>query len=255
MEEEVSGAADPEADFAAGAYAVSAEFYDVLHGAEYRRRALALSGPAAAARVGIVELGAGTGLVTGVLVGASSVPVHAVEPAAAMRTVLLSRLSAAGSAALGRVTVHPCRAQQLALPAQADLAVCFRVFACLPPVERHAVWHSLAGWLLPDGLLLMDRPPAALPAGPERCRVGEARVGSDTYSGWLTERPEHDRIRLDYLYLVHRRGREIRRAEETFHQWPLTDEELDEELTEAGFRREDGCAPDVLRLRRLGRRR
>ncbi|MGK4583961.1 class I SAM-dependent methyltransferase [Kitasatospora sp. HPMI-4] len=237
-----------------GAYAVSAEFYDVLHGAQYRRHALALSGPAAAARVGIVELGAGTGLVTGVLVDASSVPVHAVEPAAAMRTVLLSRLAAAGPEALGRVTVHTCRAQQLDLPARADLAVCFRVIAGLPPAERREVWRALADCLLPGGLLFVDRPPAALPAGPGRRRAGRARVGSDVYTAWLTERTESDRIRLDYLYLVHRRGREIRRARETFHQWPLTDEELARELGEAGFRPQDGRSPDVLRLRRLGRR-
>ncbi|GAA2242779.1 MULTISPECIES: class I SAM-dependent methyltransferase [Kitasatospora] len=232
-------------------YAVSAEFYDVLHGAQYRRQALALRGPAAAARIGIVELGAGTGLVTAVLLGASTVPVHAVEPAAAMRAVLLSRLASAGSEALGRVTVHPCRAQQLGLSAEVDLAVCLRVIACLPPAERREVWHALADWLLPDGLLFVDRPPTALLTGAGRHRVGEARVGADVYTAWLTERPEHDRIRLDYLYLVHRRGREIRRAHETFHQWPLADDELAKELAEAGFDPEDGYRPDLLRLRRL----
>lgn len=75
-----------------GAYTASAEFYDLLHARSYHRHAQALAGPAAAARIGIVEVGAGTGLVTEVLINASIVPVHAVEPAAAMRALLLSRL-------------------------------------------------------------------------------------------------------------------------------------------------------------------
>ncbi|MDH6123993.1 class I SAM-dependent methyltransferase [Kitasatospora sp. GP82] len=232
-------------------YSVSAEFYDVLHGAEYRRSALELAAPAAAARLGIVELGAGTGLVTEVLVSASSVPVHVVEPAAAMRAVLLSRLAAAGPDTLGRVTVHPCPAQQLGLAAQADLAVCLRVIAGLPPVERRSVWHSAATWLLPGGLLLVDRPPRHLPAEPRQRVVGEVRIGIDTYTARLTEHPKGDHVQLDYTYLVRRQGRVIRRAEETFHQWPLTDEELDRELADAGFRLEGEQTPGVLRLRRL----
>ncbi|MFI9272963.1 class I SAM-dependent methyltransferase [Kitasatospora sp. NPDC052896] len=234
-------------------YAVSAEFYDVVHGERYHREALALAGPAAAARVGIVELGAGTGLVTDVLLGASSVPVHAVEPAGPMRAVLLSRLARADPAQRARVTVHPCPAERLGLASRADLAVCLRVIAGLPPDERRAVWRSLAHWLLPGGLLFVDRPPKGLPDAPRSYRLGEARIGADVYSARLSERAEAGRIRLDFSYLVHRDGRLLRRAAETFHQWPLPEAELDRELTAAGFARDGEPVPPLLRLRRLDR--
>ncbi len=240
------------------AYGVSAEFYDILHRAEYQRHAATLAAPAAAAGVGIVELGAGTGLVTEVLARASSVPVHAVEPATAMRSVLLSRLAAADRSVADRVTVHACPAQGIAydLEGQADLAVCLRVIACLSPPERPAVWRALAACLVPDGLLFLDRPPAQLPDGPRRRLLGEARVGSDTYAGWLTECPDGGRIRYAYSYRVHRQGRVVRRAEETFHLWPMTSRALEEELADAGFRLEATASPeaDVLRATRLASR-
>ncbi|OEJ23520.1 hypothetical protein AR457_02385 [Streptomyces agglomeratus] len=237
-----------------GAYALSAEFYDILHAASYRTHAAVLAGPAAAARVGILELGAGTGLVTETLAGASSVPVHAVEPATAMRSVLLSRLAAADGLA-GRVTVHACAAQDLDLAGQVDLVVCLRVIACLPPAERRTVWRTLAGLLVPEGLLFFDRPPARLPAAPRHHVLGEARVGADTYVGHLTEWPEDDRIRYVYTYLVRREDRVVRRAQEAFHLWPMTRPTLDEELAAAGFHVEDGLVQDMLKVRRLPVRR
>ncbi|WP_406385997.1 class I SAM-dependent methyltransferase [Streptomyces sp. NBC_00211] len=233
------------------AYTVSAEFYDLLHARSYHRHAQALAGPAAAARVGIVEVGAGTGLVTDVLIGASCVPVHAVEPAAAMRAVLLSRLHPPAGAFVGdRVTVHSCSAVELSLSGQADLAVCLRMASCLPPHERRALWHSLADLLVPAGLLFLDRPPARLPVRPTRRSLGEVRLGMDTYRGQVTARAEHDRIRCDYAYLVCRQGRVLRRAQETFLLWPLTRQALGAELADAGLVLEGGLPPDLVRVRR-----
>ncbi|MER7465365.1 class I SAM-dependent methyltransferase [Streptomyces sp. NPDC097981] len=233
------------------AYAVSAEFYDLLHSRSYHRHALALAGPAAAARVGIVEVGAGTGLVTDVLIGASCVPVHAVEPAAAMRAVLLSRLHPPAGGSVGdRVTVHACSAVELSLSGQADLAVCLRMASCLPPHERRALWRTLADLLVPGGLLFLDRPPARLPARPARRSLGEVRLGMDTYRGQVTARAEGDRIRCDYTYLVCRQGRVMRRAQESFLLWPLSRQALGAELADAGLALEGELPPDLLRVRR-----
>lgn len=228
---------------------MSAEFYDVLHAREYHRHALALAGPAAAARVGIVEVGAGTGLVTDVLIGASTVPVHAVEPAAAMRAVLLSRLHPpAGGSAGHRVTVHACSALDLSLDGAADLAVCLRVAAGLPPEERRALWRTLAAVLVPGGLLFLDRPPARLPDRPARRSLGEVRLGTDTYGGHVVAYGDFGRIRCDYTYLVRRQGRVLRRAQESFLLWPLTREALTEELADAGLTLDGALPPDLLRV-------
>ncbi|THA47731.1 class I SAM-dependent methyltransferase [Streptomyces sp. A1136] len=233
------------------AYAVSAEFYDLLHARAYHRHALALAAPAAAARLGIVEVGAGTGLVTGVLIGASNVPVHAVEPSPAMRTVLLSRLHPpVGGSAGERVTVHACSALDLSLDGPADLAVCLRLVPCLPPVERRALWRVLAGLLVPGGLLFLDRPPSGVPAQPVRRGLGQVRLGLDTYHGLLTQCAEDGRIRYDYSYLVCRQGRVLRQARESFLLWPLPRRELGRELAAAGLILEDDLTADVLRARR-----
>ncbi|MGW7101913.1 class I SAM-dependent methyltransferase [Streptomyces sp. NPDC054838] len=235
----------------AEAYAVSAEFYDVLHARAYHRHALALAAPAAAARLGIVEVGAGTGLVTEVLIGASTVPVHAVEPSPAMRTVLLSRLHPpAGGRAADRVTVHACSALELSPVGPADLAVCLRMVPCLPPAERRALWRVLAGLLVTGGLLFLDRPPSGLPGQPVRRGLGQVRLGIDTYHGMLTQCAEDGRIRYDYSYLVCRQGRVLRHARESFLLWPLPRQVLGRELAAAGFVLEDDLAPDVLRARR-----
>ncbi|MFC9292902.1 class I SAM-dependent methyltransferase [Streptomyces sp. NPDC057011] len=228
---------------------MSAEFYDLLHARAYHRHALALAGAAGAARVGIVEVGAGTGLVTGVLIGASCVPVHAVEPAAAMRAVLLSRLHPpVGGSAGDRVTVHACSALELSLDGQADLAVCLRMAAGLPPEERRALWRALADVLVPGGLLFLDRPPARLPARPVRRSLGEVHLGLDTYGGHVVASAEDGRIRCDYTYLVYRQGRVLRRAQESFLLWPLTREALGEELAEAGLALDGDLPPDLLRV-------
>ncbi|MCX4631978.1 MULTISPECIES: class I SAM-dependent methyltransferase [unclassified Streptomyces] len=243
--------ARPDSGARGQAYAVSAEFYDLLHARSYHRHALALAGPAAAARVGIVEVGAGTGLVTDVLIGASCVPVHAVEPAAAMRAVLLSRLHPPAGGSVGdRVTVHSCSAVELSLSGQADLAVCLRMASCLPPDERRALWRTLADLLVPGGLLFLDRPPARLPARPTRRSLGEVQLGLDTYRGQVTARAEGDRIRCDYAYLVCRQGRVLRRAQESFLLWPLTRQALGAELADAGLALEGELPPDLLRVRR-----
>ena len=228
------------------AYAVSAEFYDVLQARDERARAERLfASPARRARSGIIEVGAGSGLVTQVLARAASVPVHAVEPDPAMRALLMSRLASAPIEQRARVTVHPERIQELwpkdhAPPA--DLAVCSNVIATLAPRQRRDCWAALARLVGPDGLLLIDPPPCALPDGTRTQVLPQVCVGEDVYSGFFSETPlpggspDTDRIHLDYTYQVRRDGVLLREEHDEFDLWPVDTERLRGELAEAGWR-------------------
>ncbi|MFJ3043174.1 class I SAM-dependent methyltransferase [Streptomyces sp. BBFR25] len=67
-------------------YAVTAEFYDVLQAERDEARVRALYGSdTAGARVGVLDVGAGTGRITLMSLDESRVGVHAVEPSRAMR--------------------------------------------------------------------------------------------------------------------------------------------------------------------------
>lgn len=70
-----------------GSYAVTAEFYDILQAAEDERLVRDLYGrEVAKARLGVLDIGAGTGRVTLMSLAESRVGVHAVELTRAMRT-------------------------------------------------------------------------------------------------------------------------------------------------------------------------
>jgi SAM-dependent methyltransferase len=233
------------------AYAVSAEFYDVLQARDEHIRAERLfASPARRARSGIVEVGAGSGLVTQVLARAASVPVHAIEPDPAMRALLMSRLASAPPEQRARVTVHPERVQELwpkDHAPRADLAVCSNVIATRAPEQRRATWAALARLVGPDGLLLIDPPPCALPQGPRTQVLPQVGVGDDVYSGFFSETPllggtpEADRIHLDYTYQVHRDGELLREEHEEFDLWPIPGDALRQELADAGWR---VCEPE-----------
>ncbi|NYI06394.1 class I SAM-dependent methyltransferase [Allostreptomyces psammosilenae] len=223
-------------------YGVTAEFYDLFHSRAYTDRARRyLAHAASGARRGILEVGAGTGLVTVVLGGAAAVPVHAVEPALPMRTVLLSRLATADPGLRERVVVHATTLQVAGLEAVADLAVCVNVAACLPPVQRRALWRAVAAGLLPGGWLLVD----PFPRRPEVEVVRTlpaVRLGSDVYTCRTRTTPgPGDRMDMEFTYRVVRAGARLREERESFPMWSLGREQLLAELAEAGLYGEDGC--------------
>ncbi|MFJ7280776.1 class I SAM-dependent methyltransferase [Kitasatospora sp. NPDC098663] len=126
-------------------YTVSAEFYDLLQAETDRRQAKRRFAEAAArSRTAILDVGAGTGIVTEILLAASTAPVHAVEPCAAMRASLLTRLAAIGADRRARVTVHPEPLEQADLREIADLAIASNVIGCLPPPTRRACWQAVS---------------------------------------------------------------------------------------------------------------
>ncbi|MFE2347922.1 class I SAM-dependent methyltransferase [Kitasatospora cineracea] len=237
-------------------YAVSAEFYDLLQAEGDRWRARRWFAAAAGrARQGIVDFGAGTGLVTEVLLESSGVPVHAVEPAPAMRTVLMSRAAALGADRRARLTVHPGRAEEAGLVEVADLAVAANVVGCVEPAARRALWRAAAGALVPGGLLLFDPPPTELPSAAEDLpALGPVRLGTGSYRADVTRVPDRGVLRMVFDYRVEREGRTVRSAREAFSMWPLEPAALAAEVTEAGLEFALSPHPELSAARRPCRR-
>lgn len=217
-------------------YAVTAEFYDILQAESDRRLADRRFGPAAgAARVGIVDVGAGTGIVTEVLLGRSAAPVHAVEPSTSMRVALLTRLAGLSADARARVTVHADTLQGAGLAGVADLVVCANIAGVLEPSLRRTLWGAAAKALVPGGLLLVDPPPVAVPDAPVLRDLPPVRVGPDTYSAQVCTRAERAVLSVTYRYRVERGGVTVREENEQFTMWPASADIMCEELRQAGF--------------------
>jgi 16S rRNA A1518/A1519 N6-dimethyltransferase RsmA/KsgA/DIM1 with predicted DNA glycosylase/AP lyase activity len=101
-------------------------------------------------RRSILEIGAGTGLITTSLAGWTPAEIFALEPSAGMRAVLLSRL-ASRPELLERVTVLPCDALSVELDEPAEAVVMINVMYALEPGYRKRLWPVLAAQLEPGG--------------------------------------------------------------------------------------------------------
>ncbi|WP_371484062.1 trans-aconitate 2-methyltransferase [Kitasatospora sp. NBC_00315] len=236
-------------------YAVSAEFYDLLQAEDDRRRAEGRFAEAARkARVGVIDAGAGTGIVTEVLVGAAATPVHAVEPSAAMRIALFARLARLGADQRARITVHPETFGACGLQEAADLAVASNVVACLEPAARRALWPVLLTALVPGGLLLFDPPPPEVPAMTESRPLPPVRLGPDLYRVRRTCTPDRGVITVRFDYQVERDGRLLRGERESFRMWPAAPGDIEGELTATGFEMVRAPRADLVAARRPDRR-
>ncbi|GAA1421342.1 class I SAM-dependent methyltransferase [Catellatospora coxensis] len=231
------------------AYAVTAEFYDLLQATEH----LAVTGRLldrwlGSPEVGVLDVGAGTGLATNQLARRCSVTVHAVEPAASMRAVLLSRL--AGQAeVLPRVRVYARNVQDLGLTGVADFAWCLNTMAGLDRSERAAALRALARALVPGGRLVVQRPPTR--AAADRRDLPSWRLGGDLYTGEVSTTPVGaDRVRWRFSYRVSRDGALVREETEVFDGHLATESGFDAELTEAGFTVVGADEPDIVVARR-----
>lgn len=229
------GMADAE-PYDAEPYAVTAEFYDILQGESERRLAdRRFASAARAARVGIVDVGAGTGIVTEILLARSAAPIHAVEPSTPMRVALLTRLAALRADARARVTVHAETLQRAGLTRVADLVVCANVAGVVEPAQRRMLWRAAAEALVAGGVILVDSSPAAVSDGPTHRDLPPVRVGSDTYHARVRIRPDRGLVSVTYLYRVERDGEAVREEREEFTMWPATIGIMQEELRQAGF--------------------
>jgi SAM-dependent methyltransferase len=117
-------------------------------------------------RRSILEIGAGTGLITTSLAEWTPAEIFALEPSAGMRAILLSRLSSRPEL-LDRVTVLPCDALSVTLDEPAEAVVMINVMYALEPDYRKRLWPVLAASLETAGLLVFTwrdgGPPAPRP--------------------------------------------------------------------------------------------
>lgn len=230
-------------------YAVTAEYYDLLQAREYLGVAERLAERwLGEPRVGVLDAGAGTGLSTVVFAHACDVVVHAIEPAAPMRTVLLSRLAGRPELA-DRVRVYACGMQELGLTGVADSAWCLNTMASLDRSDRADGLAAIRTALVPDGVLVVQRPPAAMP--PASAMLPPWRLGGDLYGADVTCEPvAPGRIRWRFAYRVSRDGKVLREAAEEFDGFLVAAEQFDAEVRAAGFEPFETDEPDIVVARR-----
>lgn len=235
-------------------YGVTAEFHDVLtadHAALINstlQESLVDCDPAAGP---VVDLGAGTGLVTEAI--AEIVPdarIIAVEPAAAMRAALMTRLAGAGL--LERVTVRPAGALDGVLPERIGGLTAFAMLGHLDAISRAELWRELARRLAPGAPAVVQvLPPHAVQAVPLTL-FGSGRVGDDVVEGWgAAEVLDDQTVQWRMTYRV-TAGEGVLREEHANYVWhPLQPDDVLAEAARgglAGVRVSDDVV--VLRVRR-----
>jgi hypothetical protein len=224
---------------AASEYASSAEYLHLLSvpmwdGLRSRLAdVLATVDPAAGT---LLELGAGTGLGTDVLLDTvPDAPLLAVEPSAALRAVLLARLADRPGAAQ-RVTVHPGTAADAPLPDRIAAAAGLHMIGHLPPGERRALFAALAPRLAPGAPVVLNvQPPETaqeVPAFPPFA----VTVGALRYEGTGSAVPTGpDRVRWTLHYRTLDGDRVVGRACASYEWWTVPATDLAAELTAAGL--------------------
>lgn len=181
-----------------------------------------------------VDLGAGTGLATEILLRElPEAAVLAVEPSAPLRGVLLGRLH--GPDTVDRLTVVPAGAEEVELPATLSAVVAVNMIGHLDPDARAALWAALAPRLRPAAPLVVNVqwPPEAVEVAPTTMEV---RQGEAVYGVTVQARPTAaDRIRWTMDYATRRGHDVLDEARTTYDWWIVTAGELAAELHSAGL--------------------
>ncbi|MBG0827021.1 class I SAM-dependent methyltransferase [Planomonospora sp. ID67723] len=231
---------------------ISLPFYDLLHESghvpEIRKKLPPLL---SGVRRSVLEIGAGTGLITTSLADWTPAEIFALEPSAGMRGVLLSRLSARPEL-LKRVTVLPCDALSVDLAEPVEAMVMINVMYALEPDYRKRLWPVLATRLEPGGLLVFTWRDGGPPAPRPLQELESRQVGRHTYTV-LSEILDSDEesARARYLYRITEGDKVINEEEVAGHAYRPRWETIEGELTGAGFVRSE--APEGLLAWRLGR--
>jgi SAM-dependent methyltransferase len=221
---------------------ISLPFYDLFHEnghvPEVRENLPPLL---AGVRRSILEIGAGTGLITTSLADWTPAEIFALEPSAGMRGILLSRLSSRPEL-LDRVTVLPCDALSVTLDEPVEAVVMINVLYALEPDYRKRLWPVLAASLETGGLLVFTWRDGGPPAPHPLRELESRRVGRHTYTV-LSEILDADgeAYRARYLHRITAGDKIVGQEEITGYayrpQWSV----LERELVTAGFAQTEGA--------------
>jgi SAM-dependent methyltransferase len=189
----------------------------------------------------ILEIGAGTGLITTSLADWTPAEIFALEPSAEMRGILLSRLGARPEL-LDRVTVLPCDALSVRLDEPVQAVVMINVMYALEPDYRKQLWPALAASLEADGLLVFTWRDGALPAPRPLQELVSRKVGRHTYSAWSEILDSGEEVmHARYLHRITEGDKLISEEEIVGYGYKPTWNSLLRELEAAGFTRAEGA--------------
>jgi predicted RNA methylase len=221
---------------------ISVPFYDLFHEnghvPKIRRQLPPLL---AGIQRSILEVGAGTGLITTSLAEWTPAEIFALEPSVGMRGVLLSRLNSRPEL-LSRVTVLGCDALSVRLNEPAEAIVMINVMYAMEPDYRRRLWPVLAASLERAGRLVFTWQDGGPPA-PQPLQEFESRqVGRHTYT-ILSEILESDgeAFGARYLHRITEGDTLISEEELTGYAYRPSREVLWRELEGAGFTQAEGA--------------
>jgi len=221
---------------------ISTPFYDLFHEnghvPEIREKLPPLL---AGVRGSILEIGAGTGLITTLLADWTPAEIFALEPSASMRGVLLSRLCSHPEL-LRRVTVLSGDALSVDLDEPVEAVVMINVMYALEPDYRKRLWPVLSAQLEPAGLLVFTWRDGGPPTPRPLQELGSRQVGRHTYTV-LSEILESDEEACSarYLYRVTEGDKVISEEEITGHAYRPAWDVIQRELVSAGFTQTEGA--------------
>lgn len=221
-------------------YALSAEFYDIMAASQWQTAGPMVAEALAATDASkgpILEVGAGTGLSTKVIAEAvQEADIIAVEPSAAMRSALTSRLMADPELAK-RVTVESEGIADIELPEQLSAAVVVGVVGYIEPEDRAVLWNHLAERLPPGAPVVVDVMALPKPMRVPNMNIARATIGTNEYrvsiAGEPADREGAQQWTMGYEILKH--GRKVR-SFETSHVWQtFSIDDVIDEAAPAGF--------------------
>ncbi|MFJ6215175.1 Gfo/Idh/MocA family oxidoreductase [Streptomyces sp. NPDC092296] len=194
-------------------YTPSAEFFDLVAAGH----TATASGPAIAALLAdadlstgpVVDIGAGTGLVTEAVARARpDAEILACEPAVGMRAVLTSRVFSDPDLR-SRVTVTADAAPDLDLPDQVSVVLLCGVLGHLDAEERARLWRELRRRLAPGGLVVVELMQFEEPLTLPETRLATATAGRHRYEwsfGGAPDETQDGVMRLRSTWRVYRDG-------------------------------------------------
>lgn len=211
-------------------YSPSAEFFDLVaarHTASASASAVAsLFADAALGDGPVVDIGAGTGLVTEAVARARpDVEILACEPAVGMRAVLTSRVFSDPDLR-ARVTITPDAAPDLELPDRIGAALLCGVLGHLDAVERRRLWERLRQRLAPGGLVVVELMQFDTPLALPETRLATAHAGLHRYEWSFSGAPDEadtSAMRLHTTWRVHREDEPgvVREVHDSYRWYPF----------------------------------